>query len=201
MDTSGTDNAGPELDTGNQRSEPGIGIARRASVLVAVARPRPGPGVQQPSSAVARMALIGTRSGLTGGPQMALEAAADQGLGGPPTSPEQVRRYRRTLLAGNAGLIAAGVLAQRMLNHSRYRGPATELGSVLARQVTMGAAAAAIIIVSDTALGALAQRKVDSGPATTAVNIATLRGQSMVLRRVAGALTLPTQPDPFSYVG
>lgn len=201
MDKAPGDNGGTKPDAGGQSAQPGIGIARRASVLVTMARPRPGKATKQPGSAVGRLALVGTRSGLTGGPQVALERAFDEGFDGPPTSAEQVKRYRKALLVGNAGLIAAGVLAQRVLNHHPNRGPVTELGSAVARQVTIGAAAASIVVISDTILGPLAQRQADSGPATVMVNMATLRGQSKVLRKVAGLLTLPTEPDPFSYVG
>lgn len=200
----------PPKDGWNERltdalgSEPGIGLAKRASVLVAIGGPRPNAATQADAlPRAARLALAGPRSGLaaglTGGPQMALEAATDQALGGPPTTVDQVKRYRVTLLAGNAGLIAAGVLAQRMLNHSSD-GAGTQVGSAAARQLTVGAAAATIILVSDTVLGPLAQRQQDSSPARMVLRTATLRGQSAALRKLAGVLTLPTKPDPFAYV-
>jgi hypothetical protein len=182
------DNWNPQQLSNALGSEPGIGVARRASVLAAVGRVGSGPNNR-------------ISAGLTGGPQWAMEAGVDQALHGPPTSPAEVRRYRMVLLAGNVGLMVAGVLAQRTLNHSRGQGLALELGRAAARQVTVGAAAASIILVSDTALGPLVERQDSSAPATMAINAASLRGQSAALRKLASALTMPTKPGPFGYVG
>jgi hypothetical protein len=88
-----------------------------------------------------------------------------------------------------------------VLNHNTSGGAANQVSGAVARQLTIGAAAATIILASDTVLGPLARRQQDSTAASILLRTATRRGQSAALRKMAGVLTLPTKPDPFSYVG
>jgi len=188
------------------KSEPSLGIAKRASFLVVVGGPRNRALSKEVNRIpLANVVLAGTitgfRAGSTAVPQVALENAVEQSLGGPPTNAEQVGEHRKALLAGNAGLIAAGFLAQRAINHSSHGGPVAQLGQILASQLTIGAAAASIILVSDAVLGPLARRRDQSSPATMAVQALTLRAQVKALRRATTLLTPPTKPTPHSYVG
>ncbi len=188
------------------KSEPSLAIARRASFLVVVGGPRnralskevnriPGANV------ILAGTISGFRAGSTAVPQVALETAVEQSLGGPPTNPKEVGEHRKALLAGNAGLIAAGFLAQRAINHSSYNGPVAQIGQIAASQVTIGATAASIVLVSDAVLGPLARRRDQSSPATMAVQALTLRAQVKALRKTVAILTPPSKPTPYSYVG
>ena len=188
------------------KSEPSLGIAKRASFLVVVGGPRnralskevnriPGANV------ILAGTISGFRAGSTAVPQLALENVVQQSVGGPPTNPQQVGEHRRALLAGNAGLIAAGFLAQRAINHSNHTGPIAQVGHIMASQLTIGAAAASIILISDAVLGPLARRRDQSSLATMGVQALTLRAQTKTLRKAVTVLTPPTKPTPYSYVG
>jgi hypothetical protein len=186
--------------------EPGLGIARRSSILVAASGPYQS-GVQRKLDKfpVARLAFTGAISSfyitMTAVPQLAIEQAADKSLGGRPITPEQVAARRRILLAGNAATIAAAVVAQRAIIHSPRSGPLMEVGRVVTSQVAIGAAAGAIVTGSDAILGPLARRKDKKSPATIAVAAGIMAMNRRLLKKSASALTLPTKPSPYSYVG
>ena len=77
------------------KKEPGLGIARRSSLLVAASGPYQS-GVQRKLDKfpVASLAFAGAISSfyvaMTAVPQLAIEQAADKSLGGRPITPEQV---------------------------------------------------------------------------------------------------------------
>lgn len=188
------------------KQQPGLGIARRSSILVAASGPYQ-PGIQRKVDRIplANLALAGVVSSfyvaMTAVPQLAIERAADQSLGGKPTTPEQVTRHRRMILAGNAATIATAVLAQRAITHSPRSGPLMEVGRILTSQVAIGAAAGAIVTGSDAILGPIARRKDQQSPATIAVAAGIMAVNSRLLKKSARALTLTTRPTPYSYVG
>ena len=188
------------------KQQPGLGIARRSSVLVAASGPYQH-GLQRKLDKVplGNLALSGVIStfyvAMTAGPQLAIERAADESLGGRPTTPEQVARHRRVILAGNAATIAAAVVAQRALTHSPRSGPLVNVGRMVTSQVAIGAAAGVIVTGSDAVLGPIARRKDKKSPATIAVAAGIMAMNSKLLKRSARALTLPTKPSPYSYVG
>ncbi len=188
------------------KQQPGLGIARRSSILVAASGPYQ-PGIQRKVDRIplANLALAGVVSSfyvaMTAVPQLAIERAADQSLGGKPTTPEQVARHRRMILAGNAATIATAVLAQRAITHSPRSGPLMEVGRILTSQVAIGAAAGAIVTGSDAILGPIARRKDQQSPATIAVAAGIMAVNSRLLKKSARALTLTTRPTPYSYVG
>ena len=185
--------------------EPGLGIARRSSLLVAASGPyQSGVTRKLDKFPVARLAFSGAISSfyiaMTAVPQIAIEQAADKSLGGRPRTPEQVAARRRILLAGNAATIAAAVVAQRALIHSPRSGPLIEAGRVITSQVAIGAAAGAIVTGSDAVLGPLARRKDKQSPATIAVAAGIMAMNRRLLKKSASVLTLPTKPTPYAYV-
>ncbi len=188
------------------KQQPGLGIAKRSAVLVAASGPYQH-GLQQKLAKVplGNVVLAGAISSfyvaMTAVPELAIEQAADNALGGKPTTPEQVARHRRVLLAGNAATMAAAVVAQRAITHSKHSGPLMELGRVVTSQVAIGAAAGAIVTTSDAVLGPLARRKDKQSVATIAVAAGIMTMNRRLLKRAAGALTLPTNPTPYAYVG
>jgi hypothetical protein len=186
--------------------EPGLGIARRSSILVAASGPyQSGITRTLDKFPVARMAFSGAISSfyiaMTAVPQLALEQAADRSFGGKPRTPEQVAARRKVLLAGNAATIAAAVVAQRAIIHNPRSGPLMEAGRVITSQVAIGAAAGAIVTGSDVILGPLARRKDKRSPATIAVAAGIMGMNRRLLKKSASALTLPTKPNPYAYVG
>jgi hypothetical protein len=135
-------------------------------------------------------------------PQLAIEQAADRSLGGKPITPEQVAARRRVMVAGNAATIAAAVVAQRAIIRSPVADrPFMQAGRVVTSQVAIGAAAGAIVTASDAVLGPLARRKDKQSLATLAVTAGILSVNRRLLRKSASALTLPTTPNPYTYVG
>jgi hypothetical protein len=72
---------------------------------------------------------------------------------------------------------------------------------VVTSQVAIGAAAGAIVTGSDAILGPLARRKDKKSPATIAVAAGIMAMNRRLLKKSASALTLPTKPSPYSYVG
>ncbi len=188
------------------KKEPGLGIARRSSLLVATSGPyHPDLKRKLDKFPVLKIATSGVLSSfyiaMTAVPQLAIERAADESLGGKPVTPEQVTARRRLLLAGNAATIATAVVAQRAIVHSPRSGPLMEVGRVITSQVAIGAAAGAIVSGSDAILGPLARRKDKQSPATIAVAAGIMAMNSRLLKKSARALTLPTTPSPYSYVG
>lgn len=188
------------------KNEPGLGNARRSSILVATSGPyHPTLKRKLDKFPLAKIAFSGALSSfyiaMTAVPQLAIEQAADQSLGGKPSTPEQVAARRKVLLAGNAATIAAAVVAQRAIVHSPRSGPLMEVGRVITSQVAIGAAAGVIISGSDAILGPLARRKDKQSPATIAVAAGIMAVNSRLLKKSARALTLPTKPSPYSYVG
>jgi hypothetical protein len=187
------------------KNQPGLGIARRSSILVAASGPYHS-GLQRELNKfpLVNLALSGAVSSfylaMTAGPQLAIEQAADQALGGRPTTPEQVAARRKVLIAGNAATIAAAVVVQRAITHSPRSGPLLDAGRVISSQVAIGAAAGAIVTASDAILGPLARRKDKSSPATIAVSAAIMAMNRRLLKKSAAALTLPTTPTPYAYV-
>jgi hypothetical protein len=189
------------------KKEPGLGVARRSSLLVAASGPYQ-PGVQRMLKQIpgANLVLAGAISSfyiaLTAVPQLAIEQAADRSLGGKPVTPEQVAARRRVMIAGNAATIAAAVVAQRAIIRSPHSGsPLMQAGRVVTSQVAIGAAAGAIVTGSDAVLGPLARRKDERSMATLAVTAGILAVNRRLLRRSASALTLPTTPSPYAYLG
>jgi hypothetical protein len=189
------------------KKEPGLGVARRSSLLVAASGPYQ-PGVQRMLKQIpgANLVLAGAISSfyiaMTAVPQLAIERAADRSLGGKPITPEQVAARRRLMLAGNAATIAAAVVAQRaIIRSSHASGPFMQAGRVLTSQVAIGAAAGAIVTGSDAVLGPLARRKDKKSAATVAVTAGIMAMNRRLLKRSAAVLTLPTKPHPYSYVG
>lgn len=188
------------------KKEPGLGIARRSSILVAASGPYQS-GIQRKLNRIplANLALTGAVSSfyvaMTAVPQLAIEQAADQSLGGKPTTPDQVAARRRVLIAGNAATMAAAVVAQRAIIHSPRSGPLMEAGRVITSQVAIGAAAGAIVTGSDVILGPLARRKDKQSLATIAVAAGIMTMNRRLLKKSARALTLPTRPSTLSYVG
>jgi hypothetical protein len=189
------------------KKEPGLGVARRSSLLVAASGPYQ-PGVHRMLKQIpgANLVLAGTISSfyiaLTAVPQLAIEQAADRSLGGKPVTPEQVAARRRLMLAGNAATIAAAVVAQRAIIRSSHAGtPFMQAGRVLTSQVAIGAAAGAIVTGSDAVLGPLARRKDKKSAATIALGAGIMAVNRRLLRKSASVLTLPTTPTPYSYVG
>lgn len=188
------------------KQKPGLGIARRSAVLVAASGPyQAGISRELHKIPLGNLVLAGVTSSfyvaMTAVPELAIEQAADQSLGGKPTTPEQVARHRRFLLAGNAATMAAAVLAQRAITHTPRTGPLMEAGRVVASQIAIGAAAGAIVTGSDAILGPIARRKDKQSPATIAVAAGIMAVNSRLLKRSAKALTLSTKPTPYSYVG
>lgn len=180
-------------------SEGVLDVAKRATVLVA----RSGPYHPAVAAEVDRLprggaALRGIRSGIymamTAGPQMAMDRIAQVSLGGPPTTPQQVADHRRVMLLGNGALVAAGILAQRAINHSGRSGPIAEVGRAVSGQLAIGAAAATIIAGSDVALGPLIKGSDTQSPSTIAIRVLSARTQRSVLRKVASIVLLPTKP-------
>lgn len=188
------------------KNEPGLGIARRSSILVAASGPYQA-GVQRRLKMIpgANLVLAGAISSfyiaLTAVPQLAIEQAADRSLGGKPTTPEQVAARRRVLIAGNAATVAAAVVAQRAIIRSPHSGPFMQVGRVLTSQVAIGAAAGAIVTGSDVVLGPLSRRKDKQSAATIAVTAGIMAVNRRLLKKSASALTLPTRPSPYAYVG
>jgi hypothetical protein len=187
--------------------EPGLGVARRSSLLVAASGPYQ-PGVQRMLKQIpgANLVLSGAISSfyiaLTAVPQLAIEQAADRSLGGKPVTPEQVAARRRAMIAGNAATIAAAVVAQRAMIRSPHADRSfMQAGRVLTSQVAIGAAAGAIVTGSDAVLGPLARRKDKQSLATLAVTAGILSVNRRLLRKSASVLTLPTTPSPYAYVG
>ena len=188
------------------QQKPGLGIARRSSILVAASGPyESGVGRRLDRIPFGNLALAGAISSfyvaMTGVPELAIEQAADRSLGGKPTTPEAVARHRRFLLAGNAATMAAAVVAQRAITHSARTGPLMEAGRVVTSQIAIGAAAGAIVTGSDAILGPLARRKDTRSPAGIAVAAGIMTMNRRLLKKSARALTLPTTPTPYSYVG
>ena len=189
------------------KKEPGLGVARRSSLLVAASGPYQ-PGVQRMlkqipgANLVLAVAISSFYIVLTAVPQLAMEQAADRSLGGKPVTPEQVAARRRVMIAGNAATIAAAVVAQRAIIRSSHSGsPFMQAGRVVTSQVAIGAAAGAIVTGSDAVLGPLARRKDKQSLATLAVTAGIMSVNRRMLRKSASALTLPTTPSPYSYVG
>ncbi len=188
------------------KPQPGVDVARRSTVLVAASGPYQH-GIQRKLRKIplANVALSGAISSfyvaMTAAPQLAIEKAAVRSLGETPRTPEQIAKQRRMILAGNAATMAAAVLAQRAITHSPRSGPLMDLGRMVTSQVAIGAAAGAIVTGSDAVLGPIARRKDPQSPATIAVAAGIMAMNRKLLKKSARALTLPTKPSPYSYVG
>lgn len=191
--------------SGTTTSAEVLGVAKRATLLVATSGPY-NPDVTGDVDRLPRdnPALRGLRSGiylaLTATPQLVLDRVAQSSLGGPPETPEQAAKHRRAMMLGNAALIAAGVLAQRAINHSGRSGPIAQVGRAVAGQLAIGAAAATIAAGSNSALGPLLKRSDGQSAATLAISALTLRTQSRLLSKVASVVLLPTRPSRYDYV-
>ncbi len=148
---------------------------------------------------MANVALAGTVRGfhvvLTAGPLVAIERTADAVLG-TPTTPAQVNAHRRLILTGTAATMVAGLAIQRTLNHSGLRGPVVEAGRILGTQLSIGAAASAIVIVTDIVLGESGRGKLNHPANAVVFGALIATAQSKALASVAGRITLPTRGWP-----
>ena len=185
--------------------QPGLGIARRSAVLVAASGPY-HPEVDREVNKVpmANVVLGGVNRSLyivlTLAPQLGIEAAADRVLGGKPVTPEQIAARKRILLAGNAAIVVAGVLGQRLITHSRRAGrPGMEIGRLIASQVAIGGAAGMVVLGSDALFGPLARRKDEQSVATIAVSAGIWSANRRALRKAASVVTLSTTPSIYTY--
>jgi hypothetical protein len=188
------------------KSERSLGIAKRAAFLVAASGlgrndlTRKIEGVPLASAALSG-SVTALNAVMTAAPQLVIESGVERSLGGPPTNSAEVGAHRRALLTANAGVIVVGVLGQRVINHSQRSGALARGGRLAATQLAIGAAASSIVILSDAVLGPLARRRDESSPGTMAVRALTVSAQSRTLRAVAKAITLPTTPSRYAYVG
>jgi hypothetical protein len=187
------------------KRQPGLGIARRSAVLVAASGPyHPEVGRKVNKVPMSNMVLGGVKNSLyivfTVAPQRAIEEVADNVLGGKPVTPEQIAARKRILLAGNAAIIVAGMLGQRLITHSRWSGrPGMEMGRLIASQVAIGGAAGMVVLGSDSAFGPLARRKDEQSLATIAVSAGIWSVNRKALRKAASVVTLSTTPSIYTY--
>ena len=176
--------------------KPGLGVAQRASILVFASGPYHPQARQIQKVPLAGIALAGTVRGfhivLTAGPLVAIERTTDAILGTPATSAE-VNAHRRMILSGTAATMVAGVAIQRTLNHSGLRGPAVEAGRILGTQLSIGAAASAIVIATDIVLGESGRGKLNHPATALAFGGLIATAQSRALATIAGKITLPTR--------
>lgn len=185
--------------------------AARAGMLVAISGPydnrirRRIDGVPLANLALAST-ITAFNVGLTTGPQRMITRAVDERMG-PAVTPDQMAARRRMVLLGNAATVAAGVLAQRALNHARWRGPVAEAARVTAAQLAIGGVASAVVTVTDMAVGpeAGSDAGAEAGPdsagrqaAPFAVAALTLSLQRRLVRRGAARVTLPQAPRSVS---
>lgn len=185
--------------------QPGLGIARRSAVLVAGSGPYHPEVVGEVNKVpMANVVLGGAKKSLyvvlTAAPQLAIEEVADRVLGGKPVTPEQIAARKRILMAGNAAIIVAGMLGQRLITHSRRAGrPGMEVGRIIASQVAIGGAAGMVVLGSDAAFGPLARRKDTQSVATIAVSAGIWSVNRKALRKAASVITLSTTPSIYTY--
>lgn len=183
-----------------------LSIARRATVLVAWAGPyHPAAAAPldrlPPGSRAARGLRSGVYVALTAGPQLALDRVAQTTLGGPPLTAEQIAKHRTVMLAGDAALVAIGLLGQTAINHSGRSGPVADLSRTVSAQIAIGAVAATIIVGSDVVLKPISQRPDMQAPASVAIGTVSRSVQRRLLRKAADVLLLPTRPKAFNFVG
>ncbi len=187
------------------KNQPGLGIARRSAVLVAASGPyHPEVARDVKKVPLANVALGGLNRSLyialTVLPQRGIEEVADRVLGGKPVTAEQIAARKRILLAGNAAIIVAGMLGQRLITHSRRAGrPGMEIGRIIASQVAIGGAAGMVVLGSDAAFGPLARRKDEQSVATMAVSAGIWSVNRKALRKAASVVTLSTTPSIYTY--
>jgi hypothetical protein len=176
--------------------KPGLGVAQRASILVVASGPYHPQAATIQRVPLAGLVLAGTVRGfhimLTAGPLVAFERTADAVLG-TPTTPAGVNAHRWMILSGTATTMIAGMALQRTLNHSHLRGPVVEAGRIVGTQLSIGAAASAIVVATDIVLGESGRGKLNH-PATALVFGGMIASaQSKALASVAARVTLPTQ--------
>lgn len=170
------------------------GVKQRAAILVGISGPYHNRVRRQVNRIpFANLALAGTVSafyaGMTTGPYTVVQRAVDSAMGGPPSTPEQITNQRRALLAGTIGTVATGVLAQRVINHAGWGGPAAEAGRVVGSQLAIGGAASAITLGTDMALGPAPGTPAARPP--LAVAVVTIIAQRRALRRIVPKLKPP----------
>lgn len=178
------------------QARPGMGVSQRVAVLAATS------GLRDAAPAGGRFArmrvartLIGTaRSALevatVTGPQVALGRAGYKVIGGYPLNQEQKQAHRRAVLAGNAALVAAGVLAQRAAIHALEPGVVSDLSRALGRDLAVSATAGLILVGTDYYFGQSAADRPHQRAIALALGGALATAQSLALRRAAHALTL-----------
>ena len=177
-------------------TKPGLGVAQRASILVFASGPYHPQAARIKRVPLAAAALAGTVRGfhlmLTAGPLVAIERGADSALGTPETSSE-VNAHRWMILSGSAATLVAGVALQRTLNHSDLGGPIIEAGRVAGAQLSIGAAASALVIGTDIVLGESGRGKLNNPGTAVVLGGVIAAAQSKALSALAAKLTLPTR--------
>lgn len=174
-------------------------VTARAATLAAISGPyRDGIRRDLEGIPLANLALASTITafnvGMTTGPQRLVTRAVDERMG-PAVTAEQQAARRRMILAGNATTVAAGVIAQRVVNHARWRGPVAEVARVTAAQLAIGGIASAVAMITDMALGPGTQRDPEGRKAASLGTAAlTVALQRRIVRRGAARVTLPRPP-------
>lgn len=182
------------------QAKPGMGAAPRAGMLAAVSAPkraRTGHGLRRlmrPHRPVLSAVRSATTVAMVTGPQLAINRLADQAVGGTPTTPQQLARHRQVTLAGNAALIVAGMLAQRVVVYKLPRNASSIAALSLGRQLATGGVAGVMVVATDVALGEKGREQLDrkSLAFTAGGAISTL--QSVALRRANRLVSLPPPP-------
>ena len=111
----------------------------------------------------------------------------------PPRSPRQRKDQRRAALLGSAGAVVAGVLTQRLINHSAHHGnPAAMAGRTLGAHLATGGVAGLIVLVTEQGLGNKGRSTLHGPLADVVLGGLVATAQTRALRRAAASLTLPT---------
>lgn len=179
-------------------TRPGLGVAQRASILVVASGPYHERAVRTIRKyPLADVALAGTVTGFhimaTAGPLVTIERATDALLG-TPTTPQEVNAHRWMILSGTTATMLVGMAIQRTLNHSGWRGPAVEAGRIVGSQLSIGAAASAVVVATDIVLGENGRGKLKHPAIALAFGGIIVSGQSRALHSIAARITLPTEP-------
>lgn len=179
--------------------KPGLGVPQRTGLLVAGS----GPYHRRARRVIERvplagMALSGTTSAVhmttAAAPQVALGWVADH-VSAPGASGDAQAARARLMLAGNVAAIAAGILAQRVVNHSGFTGPGVEAARVLSGQLAVSGAGGAIVVASDLALGAAGRAQMRRPAVALGLGGLVAIAQGRALRRIAPHVILPTAPE------
>lgn len=176
--------------------KPGLPARHRAGVLAATSGPRRRIRLLRPDRTLAGALAPGVTFAAVTYPQEAIERIASAVVGGPTDASAGQRQQQLAVLAGNAGMVVAGVLAQRAVIHARVDGVAGDLVRSFGRQMAVGGLAGALVVGTDVAVGDLTRGKGNRTAIALSLGSLIALGQAVALRQGRRLVVLPTPAPP-----